>query len=65
MNESNCGPRASLDGLPVQNGFRLRGEEMTRLETFTDAACAFAVTLLVVVGGDAIPTDFAEMKAAM
>lgn len=51
--------------LPAQDGFRLRGEDMTRLETFTDAAFAFAVTLLVVGGGDAIPTNFAEMKAAM
>lgn len=28
--------------------FRLRGEEMTRLETFTDAAFAFALTLLAI-----------------
>lgn len=29
-------------------GFRLRGLQMTRIETFTDAAFAFALTLLVV-----------------
>lgn len=37
-----------LDDLPVKNGFRLRGMDMTRTETFTDAAFAFALTLLVV-----------------
>lgn len=30
------------------DGFRLRGLEMTRIETFTDAAFAFALTLLVI-----------------
>jgi hypothetical protein len=29
-----------LAALPVKAGFRLRGLEMTRLETFCDAACA-------------------------
>lgn len=29
-------------------GFRLRGLDMTRIETFTDAAFAFALTLLVI-----------------
>jgi len=38
---------------------------MTRLETFTDAAFAFAVTMLVIGGGDSIPNDFADMTAAM
>ena len=37
-----------LAAMPVRDGFRQRGEDMTRLETFTDAAFAFAVTLLVV-----------------
>ena len=32
---------------PVEHGFRMRGLQMTRVETFTDAAFAFAVTLLV------------------
>jgi len=32
----------------MKDGFRLRGAEMTRIETFTDAAFAFALTLLVV-----------------
>jgi len=51
--------------LPVQGGFRLRGSEMTRLETFADAAFAFAVTLLVVGGADSIPTNFEEMTFAL
>ncbi len=39
-----------LDALPRLNGFRLRGLEMTRLESFVDAAFAFAVTMLVIAG---------------
>ena len=38
---------ADLDGLPRLNGFRLRGMQMTRLETFIDAAFAFAISMLV------------------
>ena len=36
---------AELDALPQRRGFRLRGMQMTRLETFTDAAFAFAVSM--------------------
>ena len=54
-----------LDQLVVKDGFRQRGMDMTRLETFTDAAFAFAVTLLVVGGGDYVPVTFDEMLAAM
>ncbi len=39
-----------LDALPQLRGFRLRGLEMTRLESFVDAAFAFAVTMLVIAG---------------
>ncbi|KAA9134130.1 DUF1211 domain-containing protein [Marinihelvus fidelis] len=45
-------------------GFRLRGNEMTRTETFTDAAFAFALTLLV-VSIDHIPASYDELVAAM
>lgn len=38
------------------SGFRIRGTETTRIETFTDAAFAFALTLLVVSLEP--PTDF-------
>jgi len=37
-----------LDALPRLGGFRLRGIAMTRLETFIDAAFAFAMTMLVI-----------------
>lgn len=47
---------ANLDGLPRLNGFRLRGLDMTRLETFIDAAFAFAITMLVIAGSQA-PDD--------
>jgi hypothetical protein len=39
-----------LDSLPRLGGFRLRGLEMTRLETFVDATFAFAITILVIAG---------------
>jgi uncharacterized membrane protein len=45
------------------SGFRLRGLAMTRIETFTDAAFAFALTLLVVSLEP--PTDMAGLRAAL
>ncbi|MEM7433076.1 MAG: TMEM175 family protein [Pseudomonadota bacterium] len=57
--------RESLAELPIKDGFRQRGMDMTRLETFIDAAFAFAVTLLVVGGGDSTPINFSEMTLAM
>ncbi len=53
-----------LDAFPVQGDFRLRGVEMTRLETYTDAAFAFAMTVLV-VSGERIPQTYDEMLAAI
>ncbi|MDP9097580.1 MAG: hypothetical protein M3N48_01105 [Verrucomicrobiota bacterium] len=53
----------NLDALPRLDGFRLRGLEMTRLETFIDAAFAFAVTL-VVIAADRIPDDIDTLPAA-
>lgn len=52
-----------LDELPVKDGFRLRGAEMTRIETFTDAAFAFALTLLVV--SLEIPNSYDQLIAAL
>lgn len=49
----------------TKDGFLIRGAEMTRLETFVDAAFAFAVTLLVVGGGDNIPLNYDEFLIAM
>jgi len=54
---------ANLDELPRLNGFRLRGIEMTRLETFIDAAFAFAISMLVIVAQQ-IPDDIASLLAA-
>lgn len=54
----------ALAKLPTKEGFRLRGLEMTRTETFTDAAFAFAVTLLV-VSIDQIPTNMDQLFDAL
>ena len=54
---------AELDTLPRLRGFRLRGMEMTRLETFTDAAFAFAITMLV-IAAQQIPDDIKSLLAA-
>src|SRR5712692_1474849 len=54
---------AELDALPQLGGFRLRGIEMTRLETFIDAAFAFAITMLV-IAAQQIPDDIETLLAA-
>jgi uncharacterized membrane protein len=41
-----------------------RGEKVTRLEAFVDAAFAFSVTLLV-ISGDKIPTSVDELIQAL
>jgi len=53
-----------LDNLAVENQFRLRGLEVTRLDTFVDAAFAFVLTLLV-ISFDEIPSNIPEMLAAV
>jgi uncharacterized membrane protein len=52
-----------LNTLPRLNGFRLRGIAMTRLETFIDAAFAFAITMLV-IASQQIPDDIETLLAA-
>jgi uncharacterized membrane protein len=54
---------ADLDALPRLNGFRLRGLGMTRLETFIDAAFAFAVTMMVIAANQ-VPDDINGLLAA-
>ena len=56
--------RRNLEGLPTKGDFRLRGLEMTRVETFTDAAFAFAVTLLV-ISIDEVPRSYPELVDAL
>mgnify|MGYP000719465218 FL=1 len=55
---------STLKELPMKDGFRQRGMEMTRTETFTDAAFAFALTLLV-VSIDSIPSTYDELLLAV
>ena len=55
---------AELDSLMVENEFRLRGVETTRLDTFVDAAFAFALTMLV-ISFDEIPSNYQEMLTAV
>src|SRR5690606_37047587 len=47
-----------------EDGFRLRGQQVTRLETFVDAAFAFALTLLVIFF-ETLPTTFDELREAL
>ncbi|MEO0578969.1 MAG: TMEM175 family protein, partial [Pseudomonadota bacterium] len=55
---------AELDELIVEEEFRLRGLETTRLDTFIDAAFAFVLTLLV-ISFDDIPSNRDELMQAV
>ncbi|WP_181952583.1 TMEM175 family protein [Vulcaniibacterium gelatinicum] len=50
--------------MPTEGGFRLRGREVTRLETFVDAAFAFSLTLLVIFFNE-LPDTVAELREAL
>ena len=56
--------KTELDRLTVEKEFRLRGLEVTRLDTFVDAVFAFVLTLLV-ISFDEIPSNYPEMLAAV
>src|SRR5438034_1757505 len=51
------------EALPRLGGFRLRGMKITRLETFIDAAFAFAITMLV-IAAQQIPDDIETLLTA-
>lgn len=53
-----------LAALNVEGRFRMRGEGSTRLETFVDAAFAFAVTMLV-ISVDDVPRSYNEFIDAL
>jgi uncharacterized membrane protein len=53
-----------LEHLTVENHVRLRGLEVTRLDTFIDAAFAFVLTLII-ISFDEIPSDFGELLTAI
>src|SRR5471030_2485984 len=55
--------RTGTQLVPPEPHFRWRGGEITRLEGFTDAVFAFAVTLLVV--SLEVPHTYAELVVAM
>ncbi|GAA4859098.1 TMEM175 family protein [Luteimonas vadosa] len=56
-------PRQSI-GDRDGDGFRLRGQHATRLETFIDASFAFSLTLLV-ISYNQLPDTVAELRQAL
>ena len=49
-----------VDSCREEKGFKLRGENMTRMEVFVDASFAFAVTMLI-ISIDQIPSNIPEL----
>jgi len=54
----------ALSALPCNGNFRLRGNQITRLEAITDAAFALALTHLVIAIGY-VPRSYEELVAAL
>ncbi|MEN7341760.1 MAG: TMEM175 family protein [Pseudomonadota bacterium] len=57
-------PDANATATKNQPIFKDRGRDATRLETFVDAAFAFALTLLV-ISFDSVPTSYEELTIAL
>ncbi len=55
--------KAVADSMEFDKDFRLRGHEVRRIEAFSDAVFAFAVTLLIV--SLEVPKNFEELMATM
>ena len=53
-----------LAACPLDNGFRQRGHDMTRIEVLTDTAFAFAVTMLVISLNE-LPGNWSELAASL
>jgi uncharacterized membrane protein len=53
-----------VEQCPLEDGFRCRGMEMTRIEVFVDAAFAFALTMLV-ISFDHIPETWGQIVEAL
>lgn len=51
---------AELSELPIENNFRMRGLETTRLDTLIDAAFAFVLSILV-ISQSGVPENFSEL----
>ena len=49
----------SPDHLPIENGFRMRGARLSRIDAFSDVVFGFALTLLVV--SLEVPKDFSDL----
>src|SRR2546423_3965653 len=49
----------SPDHFPIENGFRMRGAAMSRIDAFSDVVFGFALTLLVV--SLEVPKDFSGL----
>ena len=62
--DAEWGTLMDVSQLPVEDGFRLRGQQRTRLETFVDAAFAFSLTLLVIFYNE-LPDTVAELRGAL
>jgi hypothetical protein len=64
LRRATKGRSMDLTQLPVEDGFRMRGQQVTRLETFVDAAFAFSLTLLVIFYNE-LPDTVAELRDAL